>query len=245
MDDAALAAALALEEAEAEGNAEGLAVDLLRRSGRDIHKSDPSDMKLLREAVAELRRVWAGNEPRGDWKLVTDQSEIAGLLVCQNFLDDPEVEALRTVMGAHRAWVHYAYGSTGRHGELASVVQRIDFGPRQVRMRVSALVATSSLALCSRLPFVPWPAFRCLRAIVPRASVDARPSCTTGACRGDGGRLPDVEAGGVAGGDCDHDWRAVAARLCGGGLVGRHAAGHIAADADRCRTEDREPLGPA
>ena len=36
-------------------------------------------------------------------------------------------------MGAHRAWVHDAYGTTGQRGALAgglaAVVQRIDFGP--------------------------------------------------------------------------------------------------------------------
>ena len=50
-DDAALAAALAAEEAELRD--ETVAADLLRRSGRDAHKTDPSDTKLLREAVAE------------------------------------------------------------------------------------------------------------------------------------------------------------------------------------------------
>lgn len=119
-------------------NGEGVAADLLRRSGRDLCKSrhplsDPSDMKLLREALSELKRVWSGREPSGSWQLVHDASDVPGLLVCESFLSEAEVEALRTVMGAHRAWVHYAYGSTGRHNELASVVQRIDFGPPTLR----------------------------------------------------------------------------------------------------------------
>ena len=60
---------------------------------------------LLREAVAELRRVWAGNEPTGEWRLTRDASDVPGLLVCSDFLNAAEVEALRTVMGAHRSWV--------------------------------------------------------------------------------------------------------------------------------------------
>ena len=28
---------------------------------------------------------------------------------------DQEVEALRTVVGAHRSWAQYTYGTTGRH----------------------------------------------------------------------------------------------------------------------------------
>lgn len=54
---------------------------------------------------------------------------MSGLNICTNFLDPKEVEALRTLVGSHRAWAQYTYGSTGRHGELASMVQRIDFGP--------------------------------------------------------------------------------------------------------------------
>ena len=65
--------------------------------------------------------------PSGAWKLEHDARGVEGLVI-ENFLDDAEVEALHTVMGAHRAWRHYAYGSVGRHGELDSVVQRIDFG---------------------------------------------------------------------------------------------------------------------
>jgi len=53
--------------------------------------------------------------------------------VCADFLDAREVEALRTLFGAHRAWAQYSYGETGRHGQLASVVQRIDFGPAYLR----------------------------------------------------------------------------------------------------------------
>ena len=134
-DDEALARMLAAEEAGYVERDESVAADLLRRSGRDnqIHKADPSDLKLLREALAELKRVWSGPEPSGAWKLERDARGVEGLLVIENFLDDAEVEALRTVMGAHRAWHHYAYGSVGRHGELDSVVQRIDFGPGAMR----------------------------------------------------------------------------------------------------------------
>ena len=129
-DDAAIAAAIAAEEKMMRD--ERVAADLLRRTGRDKHKSDPSDMRLLRDAVNEFRRVWHGTEPEGPWELEQDARGVAGLLVCDNFLNAAEVEALRTVYGAHRAWAHYSYGTTGSD-RLDSVVQRIDFGPRQMR----------------------------------------------------------------------------------------------------------------
>ena len=99
-EEAALAASLA----EANGEHEGIAADLLRRSSRDVHKADPSDIALLREAIAELRRVWAGSTPSGPWEVHTDAHGVGGLLLCTDFLDAREVEALRTVYGAHRAW---------------------------------------------------------------------------------------------------------------------------------------------
>ena len=136
---------------------EGVAADLIRRSSRDVkEKGDPADATLLRDAIAELRRCWAGSEPRGDWRLTADAGGVPGLTVCTNFLDDqearaaaaapprrrrhaaaatarpsaaPQVEALRSVVGAHRTWTQYTWGSVG-HDKLASVVQRIDFGPQ-------------------------------------------------------------------------------------------------------------------
>ena len=124
-------------------------------------KGDPADATLLRDAIAELRRCWAGSEPRGDWRLTADAGGVPGLTVCTDFLDDQEaraaaaapppprrrrhraplrrhrarpsaaaqVEALRSVVGAHRTWTQYTWGSVG-HDKLASVVQRIDFGPQ-------------------------------------------------------------------------------------------------------------------
>jgi hypothetical protein len=49
-----------------------MAADLLRRSGRDLSKADPSETRLLREAMEELRNCWAGNEPSGEWELQRD-----------------------------------------------------------------------------------------------------------------------------------------------------------------------------
>ena len=41
---------------------EGVAADLIRRSSRDVkEKGDPADATLLRDAIAELRRCWAGS----------------------------------------------------------------------------------------------------------------------------------------------------------------------------------------
>lgn len=51
---------------------EGMAADLLRRSGRDLSKADPSETRLLRDAMAELRSCWAGKEPLGPWVLQRD-----------------------------------------------------------------------------------------------------------------------------------------------------------------------------
>ena len=60
---------------------EAVAADLLRRSGRDSHKTDPSDTKLLHEAIKEFRTVWNGKEPEGNWSLEQDASGVTGLLV--------------------------------------------------------------------------------------------------------------------------------------------------------------------
>ena len=125
-------------QAEGQPGRSGFAADLVRRSGRGGAASegrssgaDPSDTNLLSQAMAELQRCWAGVSPQGAWKVAQDVEGVPGLAVCADFLSDTEVEALRTLIGAHRTWEQYTYGSTGRHGELASVVQRIDFGPAE------------------------------------------------------------------------------------------------------------------
>ena len=125
-------------EPEAQPGRSGFAADLVRRSGRGGAASegrssgaDPSDTRLLSQAMAELHRCWAGVSPQGAWKVSQDVGGVPGLAVCADFLSAAEVEALRTLIGAHRTWEQYTYGSTGRHGELASVVQRIDFGPAE------------------------------------------------------------------------------------------------------------------
>ena len=138
-----IAAAIAASRAEAEAAEaggcydEGVAADLLRRSGRDTShtKSDPSDTKLLREACAELRRVWNGVAPSGEWSLVQNPSDVTGLLIVKDFLNAAEVEALRSIFGSHRAWEQYAWhgNNGGSYGGLADVVQRIDFGPNDLR----------------------------------------------------------------------------------------------------------------
>ena len=117
------------------GRQEGLAADLLRRSGRGEARGnplDPADTKLLTEAMAELHKCWAGKAPSGEWKVQQGVGGVSGLAVCTNFLNEQEVEALRTLIGAHRTWAQYSYDD-GRQGALASVVQRIDFGPAEMR----------------------------------------------------------------------------------------------------------------
>lgn len=127
-------------QAEGQPGRSGFAADLVRRSGRGGAASegrssgaDPSDTNLLSQAMAELQRCWAGVSPQGAWKVAQDVEGVPGLAVCADFLSAAEVEALRTLIGAHRTWEQYTYGSTGRHGELASVVQRIDFGPAEAQ----------------------------------------------------------------------------------------------------------------
>lgn len=128
----AIAAAEAAERSAAQ-RAEARGSDLLRRSGRDVSRDvDPSDPRLLRLALAEFKAAWAGKEPSGAWKVDGDAGGVRGLTVVHNFLNEAEVEALRTVYGAHRAWLPYAYGPGYEKG-LASVVQRLDFGPREIR----------------------------------------------------------------------------------------------------------------
>lgn len=114
------------------GSGGGLKDDLRRRSGRDLHKGDPSDTRLLDGAMGELRKVWAGNAPSGAdgaWRLERNVGGVPGLAVCVNFLDAAEVEAMRTIFGSHRTWAQYSYGTARGAKGLASVVQRIDFGP--------------------------------------------------------------------------------------------------------------------
>ena len=54
-----------------------------------------------------------------------------------------QVEALRTVVGAQRSWAQYTYGSTGRHAELASMIERIDFGP--VEKKAEGMIGGSQM----------------------------------------------------------------------------------------------------
>ena len=87
------------EDGVEEGLAPGLAADLLRRSGRDAApKGDPSDVRLLREAITELKRVWRGREPSGEWSLERDAMGVDGLLVVANCLNAEEVRAIRLLL---------------------------------------------------------------------------------------------------------------------------------------------------
>jgi hypothetical protein len=107
-------------------------------SGRPINPSnsggdteggadDPADVVLLGEALAELERVWGGPIPRGGWTVARDVQGVSGLHVCTDFVDQTEVEALRTVIGAHRRWERGTHAPAFRTSELASIVEVIDF----------------------------------------------------------------------------------------------------------------------
>ena len=63
---------------------------------------------------------------------------VPGLHVCYDFLSEAEVCWLRRLFTAHNGWALYNWGSigkgvgVGRDGDLASVLERIDFGPREM-----------------------------------------------------------------------------------------------------------------
>lgn len=63
---------------------------------------------------------------------------VPGLHVCYDFLSEAEVCWLRRFFTAHHSWALYNWGSigkgggVGRDGDLASVLERIDFGPREM-----------------------------------------------------------------------------------------------------------------
>ena len=105
---------------------------------------------------AELRDAWRGAAPAEgpEARLQVDAQGVPGLHVATDVLSSAEVEALRTVLGAHRAWVQVTYGAAGRwrglgqgalgaggrrvtplaasrYHDLTSAVERVDFCPAE------------------------------------------------------------------------------------------------------------------
>mmetsp|Transcript_8857 Transcript_8857/g.29530 ORF Transcript_8857/g.29530 Transcript_8857/m.29530 type:complete len:415 (-) Transcript_8857:754-1998(-) len=82
---------------------------------------------------AELRDAWRGAAPAEgpEARLQVDAQGVPGLHVATDVLSSAEVEALRTVLGAHRAWVQVTYGAAGRYHDLTSAAERVDFCPAE------------------------------------------------------------------------------------------------------------------
>ena len=59
---------------------------------------------------------------------ICKKGPVDGLYIVTDFLSIEEVELLRDLFSAHHGWAMYNWGNVGRRNELASVLQRIDFG---------------------------------------------------------------------------------------------------------------------
>ena len=63
--------------------------------------------------------------------------------MCHGFLSTGEVLWLRRLFSAHQGWAMYNWGSVGKNGgvgkngALASMLERIDFGPAEMQARCS------------------------------------------------------------------------------------------------------------
>ena len=89
--------------------------------------SDSAQCGPLQRTIACLEHVWRGPRPDGaPW--VVEKGPVDGLYICHEFLSLAEIEVLRRLFSAHHGWSMYNWGNVGRRNELASVLQRIDFG---------------------------------------------------------------------------------------------------------------------
>ena len=103
------------------------------------------------------KKVWRGPRPSardGDsaagaagWHVIPGPVE--GLFICHDFLSIEEVEVLRTLFKAQNGWSMYNWGNVGKRNELASVLQRIDFGMPEM---TAEGVAAARCALAAPLP---------------------------------------------------------------------------------------------
>ena len=102
-----------------------------RTVSKGVWCSDSAQCGPLQRTIAHLEKVWRGVRPDGkEWHV--EQGGVDGLWVCPEFLSLEEVQVLRTVFNAHNNWSMYNWGNVGRHNELASVLQRIDFGVEEM-----------------------------------------------------------------------------------------------------------------
>ena len=77
-------------------------------------------------AAAARDEAIAAGCATGTWKI--EAGPVDGLWICRDFLSIEEVTALRQLFSAQNGWTLYNWGSIGRKNDLASVLQRIDFG---------------------------------------------------------------------------------------------------------------------
>ena len=98
-----------------------------RTVAKGVWCSDSAQCGPLQRTIATLEKVWRGVRPDGkEWHV--ESGGVDGLWVCPEFLSLEEVQVLRTIFNAHNHWSLYNWGNVGRYNELASVLQRIDFG---------------------------------------------------------------------------------------------------------------------
>lgn len=89
--------------------------------------SDTAHCGPLQRTLVQLRNVWRGGSIDGHtWGV--EEGPVSGMYICREFLSLDEVRVLRQLFHAHRGWTMYNWGSVGKRAELASVLQRIDFG---------------------------------------------------------------------------------------------------------------------
>ena len=97
-----------------------------RAAVRSIWCSDSGHAGPLQRTISALLRVWRSETSAADWAI--ERGEVQDVFIVRDLLNTEEVRALRLLLAAHQGWSMYNWGSIGRKAELASVMQRIDFG---------------------------------------------------------------------------------------------------------------------
>lgn len=100
-----------------------------RTVARSVWCSDSAQCGPLQRTVRKLVDTWRCDGLTSSGKSwVVEKGPVDGLFICRDFLSPEEVGALRLLFNAHNGWAMYNWGNIGRKSELASVLQRIDFG---------------------------------------------------------------------------------------------------------------------
>ena len=100
-----------------------------RTMSKGVWCSDSAQCGPLQRTIRRLERVWRGPRPTSGPPVgICEKGPVDGLYIVTDFLSIEEVELLRDLFSAHHGWAMYNWGNVGRRNELASVLQRIDFG---------------------------------------------------------------------------------------------------------------------